>query len=877
MTTDQPSERIWRRIEAGQITAIVGPLPSLPDQRRPLRARCDGPLSTLGPLVELSERIGDLLGDPPLAQLARERLVGGLRRRLLGEAPPPAADSLVEAANRLADGPGRPPLLILEAVEAADPNTLHSLRTIALRPGWLRAPLLIVFAEQPPDGPAAELLATLRRLGGEQAVHDLRRPVQPPPALAWRELPADVIQILRAGALIGLSFEVDLVAALLELSRTAALTGLQIAADRGVVLEDRGDGRVALPVALAEQLRATTLPSLAAEWHRGLAALLTRDAAARPTPPAEPAAAPGLHAAEVDPLEIEPFVEVFAQPAAAAERAPSAGAPQSPVPSASREDDPPARPAPPQSPVPSASREDDSPARPAPSQSPVPAASREDDSPARPAPPAAPSQSPVPAASREDDPPARPAPPAAPSQSPVPAASREDEPPARRPPSPVPSASATPAPADRRSSGPRRPPSRPVSAASPVTAADRSPPAQPAAAGGALAADAADAHPTSRRRRRPQSDVARAADHLSAAGDEDAAAAGFVEAARQAAASGASGQALAHAARALAHLDALPPTPPRQRLRAEALLERGRMQWRSIGAEGPFRLDDALATADAAKQALPADAPAQLHAEISLLIAGIGHDRGDLRALERALAELEGATHRLLQAGDSLGAATLLNNQAEVYIRLGDPVRATHLLMQSRGIFEGRARDDRGARRELAETHHLLARLPLSARLRPGREGDAMTLGLDHALIAERTFRELGDQHELARVWETMARLELRKGRHERAGERLSAALGLQRELGDLVGLARTTAAFADLLASRGELREALGLLRSSVLLNREKGSPIGLAFNRRALAALTPLIDAEGRELAAAVDRELSAAEALLGRHPLPPTITDA
>ncbi|MBK8260627.1 MAG: tetratricopeptide repeat protein [Nannocystis sp.] len=813
MTTDQPSERIWRRIEAGQITAVVGPLPSLPDQRRPLRARCDGPLSTLGPLVELSERIGDLLGDPPLAQLARERLVGGLRRRLLGEAPPPAADTLVEAANRLADGPGRPPLLILEAVEAADPNTLHSLRTIALRPGWLRAPLLIVFADQPPEGPAAELLATLRRLGGEQAVHDLRRPVQPPPALAWRELPADVTQILRAGALIGLSFEIDLVAALLELSRTAALTGLQIAADRGVVLEDRGDGRVALPVALAEQLRATTLPSLAAEWHRGLAALLTRDAAARPTPPAEPAAAaPGLHAAEVDPLEIEPFVEVFAQPAAAADRAPSAGAPESPVPAASREDEPPARHAAPLSPVPSASR--------------------------------------------------------------------EDEPPARRPPSPAPSASPTPAPADRRSSGPRRPPSRPVSAASPVTTADRSPPAHPAAAGGALAADAADAadaHPTSRRRRRPQSDVARAADHLSAAGDEDAAAAGFVEAARQAAASGASGQALAHAARALAHLDALPPTPPRQRLRAEALLERGRMQWRSIGAEGPFRLDDALATADAAKQALPADAPAQLHAEISLLIAGIGHDRGDLRALERALAELEGATHRLLQAGDSLGAATLLNNQAEVYIRLGDPVRATHLLMQSRGIFEGRARDDRGARRELAETHHLLARLPLSARLRPGREGDAMTLGLDHALIAERTFRELGDQHELARVWETMARLELRKGRHERAGERLSAALGLQRELGDLVGLARTTAAFADLLASRGELREALGLLRSSVLLNREKGSPIGLAFNRRALAALTPLIDAEGRELAAALDRELSAAEALLGRHPLPPTITDA
>ncbi len=367
-------------------------------------------------------------------------------------------------------------------------------------------------------------------------------------------------------------------------------------------------------------------------------------------------------------------------------------------------------------------------------------------------------------------------------------------------------------------------------------------------------------------------DAARAASHHSAAGEEDAAAIRFVEAARQAAEQGASGRASAHARRALALLDALPRTPARQVLRAQALVEVARTEWRSIGAEGPVRLDDALATAVAAKAALPEEAPAHLHAEASLLIAGIGHDRGDLRALEEALAELTDASRRLLAAGDALAAAALLNDQAAIYLRLGDPVRATHLLMRSREVFEGRARDDVGARRELAETHHLLARLPLRARLRAGREGDAMTMALDHALIAERTYRELGMRLELARVWETMGRLELRKGRGERAAERLSAALSLQRELGDVDGLARTTASFADLLATRGEIREALGLLGSSITLNREKGSPIGLAFNRRALEALAPLVGPEGRALVGQIERELSAGEELLGRRPLPP-----
>jgi hypothetical protein len=60
-------------------------------------------------------------------------------------------------------------------------------------------------------------------------------------------------------------------------------------------------------------------------------------------------------------------------------------------------------------------------------------------------------------------------------------------------------------------------------------------------------------------------------------------------------------------------------------------------------------------------------------------------------------------------------AARLLNDQAAIYVSLGDPVRATHLLERPRELFEGRLRshaDDVMAVEELAETHHLLARLP---------------------------------------------------------------------------------------------------------------------------------------------------------------------
>ena len=274
-------------------------------------------------------------------------------------------------------------------------------------------------------------------------------------------------------------------------------------------------------------------------------------------------------------------------------------------------------------------------------------------------------------------------------------------------------------------------------------------------------------------------------------------------------------------------------------------------------------------TLEAARQEVGAGDPVALYAELCQAIAGVCFDLGDLRSLERALEELGAASRALHAAGDATAAARLLNDQAAVYVRMGDPVRALHLLRESRRVFEASTAADPVVLRELAETDHLFARIPLHAQLRPGREQDGYTMGLDHALSAERAYRALGDTRELARVWETMGRLELRKSRLDRATQRLQAALEVQMQLGDLTGLARTTEALSEVLAAGGRDPEALTLLRDSVLFNREKGSPLGLAFNRRtflglakrasarvelapALAELAELLDAGEGELGA-------------------------
>ncbi len=310
----------------------------------------------------------------------------------------------------------------------------------------------------------------------------------------------------------------------------------------------------------------------------------------------------------------------------------------------------------------------------------------------------------------------------------------------------------------------------------------------------------------------------------------------------------------------------------RRRLGIAARLEVARVQWRSAAAHPNLSLDRAMETVIAARDRLADDDPPELRAQVAQTLAGIGYDRGDLRSLEQALAALTAASRALMAGGDPLGAASLLNDQAAIYIRLGDPVRALHLLAESRAVFERRGEDEPLAMHELAETHHLYARVPLHARVQAGRERDALLMGLDHGLIAEKLYTRLDDRRELARVWETMGRLELRRGQGERAADRLSAALEVQEALGDAIGLARTSASLSELLAAQGQIEGSLRLLAASIAVNREKASHAGLAFNRRALAKIRTLVGERGKGLCAAVEGELLAAEKLLGRRPLPP-----
>jgi tetratricopeptide (TPR) repeat protein len=270
-----------------------------------------------------------------------------------------------------------------------------------------------------------------------------------------------------------------------------------------------------------------------------------------------------------------------------------------------------------------------------------------------------------------------------------------------------------------------------------------------------------------------------------------------------------------------------------------------------------------------------------LIARLAATIAGVCYDLGDVDSLQRALAELAETSRQLLEAQEAPLASRLLNDQAAILLRFGDPVQAAHLLERSREVFEGRLRtnpEDAVALRELAETHHLLARLPMHAAIRPGREADALAMSLDHAQAAERVYQRLGEPRELARVWETMGRIALQHGQHPAAQQRLAAALTSQQQLGDVIGAARSTAALAQLYQVTGRLPEALGLLDNSIRLNFEKGSPLGLAVNRRALSAISEAIpQAQGpragelQSAVAEVERHLTHAESILGRIQLP------
>jgi hypothetical protein len=382
---------------------------------------------------------------------------------------------------------------------------------------------------------------------------------------------------------------------------------------------------------------------------------------------------------------------------------------------------------------------------------------------------------------------------------------------------------------------------------------------------------------------RAEADHVRAARHLVAVGDLEGAARQLFEAAREAASMGLAAQALTQGRDALALLAELPANEGRRALRAELLLTLGMLQWHGGGAGADFSLAAARATLLEARAAVRATDPAALRGAIAAAIAGVAGDSGDITALDEALAELNETTRSLMAEGAALEAARLLNDQAALLLRAGDPVRAAWLIQQARGVFAQRvealdaaalARDP-SPLAELAETDHLYARLPLHAPARAGRAADALALGREHGLAALELYRRIGDPREVARVLVTLAELELKADHPHRVRELLGEALQLQESIGDVLGIAHASGVFAELEARLGSFSEAIRRLGDAVAFHVDKGSALGVAMARRAFVRVVTAARGAGDPAAlAAVEafaEELARAEELVGEARLP------
>jgi hypothetical protein len=382
---------------------------------------------------------------------------------------------------------------------------------------------------------------------------------------------------------------------------------------------------------------------------------------------------------------------------------------------------------------------------------------------------------------------------------------------------------------------------------------------------------------------RSDADHVRAARHLVAVGDLDGAARQLFAASREAGAMGLSAQALAQGRDALTLLGELPMSDARRRLRAEVLLALGTIQWHGSGGGQDFSLAAAHATLLEARAAVKPGDPAALRGAMAATLAGVAGDLGDVTALDAALAELAETTRSLMAEGATLEAARLLNDQAALLLRAGDPVRGAWLIQQAREVFEERVEGmdaaalarDPSALAELAETDHLYARLPLHAPARAGRAGDAMALGREHALAALELYKRIGDAREAAGVLVTLGRLELRAGHLQHARERLIEAMGLQESIGDVLGIARASGALAEVEAANGRFDEAVRRLGDSVTFNVDKGSALGVAFARAAYGRVKEAAagagDAVAKAALAAFEAELTRAEEVVGVARLP------
>lgn len=336
------------------------------------------------------------------------------------------------------------------------------------------------------------------------------------------------------------------------------------------------------------------------------------------------------------------------------------------------------------------------------------------------------------------------------------------------------------------------------------------------------------------------------ADHLLAAGDGAAAVDRLLAAMDEALSVGATEQALALGDRARLQLEQQPPTTLARQQRVRLLTRVARAQYHAVGRR--HALDVARATADAAAGLLRDDDPPALRARLDTLRARILYDQGSPAALEAALEILTDCARWLDDHGAPREAARLFNDQAAIWVRIGDVVRAHHLLEASRAVFARHAEHDPTARLELAETDHLIARLPLHVDAKPGRASDAIDMGVRHGESAAKGYASLDMPWEEARVWETLGRLELARGASAAALDRLHATAQRQQQLGDALGLAATVEALAEAMAADGQHLEALSLLRDSLALNAEKGSARGLAQVAETLTAFVAALSAEAQ-----------------------------
>ncbi len=848
---------VWSRVREGRHVVVVGIPPAPPEtvEGEPhwvvVRVHCGGTWTTGGPLDGARRRIEALLGEKSLPRVqALERM--GSSTRLLGDLSQPRNEAvLVGAANRLRERFSRRAALVLEGLAQADEVTVQALLEILGRDGWLRLPLVLGLDTRADAKARASLVDAVGS-----------KPLEVPPptpggdAFDWSTLTSDQRLLMRAAVMMDRRFEAARVARLLDRSELDVLIGMQGVADMGAPLVDRGAGRFAIPELAQRELRAGVLPSLVEHWHRVLGTLLVGTKLSGEMPVVESQGDVGEDEPEGAQYSgpdydevLEPGGEDRLRSAAAPaddRQAASAGA------SADALDEP-------ELAEQAGTTDAGQAAEPVGStdelQAAEPVGSTDELQVVEPVGSADELQVVEPAGTTDELQVAEPAGetdklPA------VETVGKTDE---------LPTAAA-----DHEADGSR--------GAEPATEVDEPWPAE-------------DLRGTDQTLRLEPEQVARlmGAARWPPTDDETEseeaelpvlAVEQYLSALRTVASRGDSRRALLIADQAMALLDRLPPSSGRDGLRAQVLTMAARVQWRGAGGGASLTLQGALETLELAEELVATAGSVDQRSEVAQLVAGVCYDLGDISSLQRAIEALTQAARLLMEAGESVRAAQLLNDQAAVYLRAGDPVRANHLLQQSSGIFDELHRerpDDPTVMVERAETEHLLARLPLHARLREGREQDAYSMALGHARAAAEAYERLEGRVEQGRVAETMGRLETARGRYEQAAEHLDNASRISREMGDVTGRAHSTAALADLFIAAGRPAEALGPLRDSLAFNVDKGSPLGLAVNRRTLQRLQEALSTSprptrrlGRSIAR-LARTLDDAEAMLGRVSVP------